>query len=178
MKSRIVIICGMAVFVLMLIVIGSVLLDKSNLSKTDGDGRQPDIDERNNTGTKTMHETPTGEVDTKHLLSIPDGITKIKILDGNKFDSITLEGEEELQRFIKALNSIAGVATIVEPSVGFQYGVQFYCEDAMCGGLSFMTETVVREDKGVDEQWRITYDVPHPAFAFIEEAFAKWRQEK
>ena len=154
MKTRIVILCVVAVFALSLVVIGAVLKDKKDLDKTTIDNAQPtpfSAEKRDLGEPVTQNATPTEVVEANHRITIPDGVNRIKIFDGRGPGSITVDGEAEIQQFIETLNSVTGVAKIVERSVGFRYGIQFYRGDEMCGSLSFMTETVVLENKGNDD---------------------------
>ncbi|MBO4788459.1 MAG: hypothetical protein J5531_06110 [Lachnospiraceae bacterium] len=107
-------------------------------------------------------------------LVLPEGVTKIKIVDGTRGDLIVLEQEDTIRDFDEKLGMMSGTVTRIPEGDGYRYAVHCYRGDEYLGAFSFMTDTVVRASRGSDVR-RLTMDTPNPAFRYIEELFEAMR---
>ena len=155
MKTRLII---LLLFVLSLSVVGMALR-----------GKEKKKDNNLNVDKHEKAVTKAGAV----ALQIPDGVSKIRIVDGTTGEGVILEGES-ISEFGKLLSSVAGVSQSCEDSTGYIYSVHCYRGEEQCTSFRFMTDRIVIDSTG-DVSKRVTYDDANPAFAYIEEEFAKYR---
>ena len=127
---------------------------------------------------KKKKESVVNENDTgKVSLSIPEGVSKIKVVDGTTGELIVLEEEETIRQFSEKLSAVTGSAKNVGAFEGYQYAVRCYRGEERCAGFYFMSETVVNEDQqsGGDYVVQIVTKESIPAYAYIEDLFSELR---
>ena len=114
----------------------------------------------------------------KALVNIPEGITKIAIIDGSKGDSIVLD-EGDVKEFFLKLDSVSGTVEYVDEGTGYGYAVMCYRENEMVMSFAFMSEKIIREnvgEAGVDRHF-IAKDAI-PAYEYIDGLFERFRSGK
>ena len=127
---------------------------------------------------KKKKESVVNENDTgKVSLSIPEGISRIKVVDGTTGELIVLEGEETIRQFSEKLSAVTGSAKSVGEFTGYRYAVRCYRGEERCAAFYFMSETVVNEDQqsGGDYVVQIVTEESIPAYAYIEDLFSELR---
>lgn len=103
------------------------------------------------------------------IVTIPSGITKIRIVDGTYVDVITLDGDS-IEEFFTKINAVSGKVEYVPEGGGYQYGVHCYRGDERVLSFSFMTETTINENMG-DTDRRFTSEEAIPAYSYIQRMF-------
>ena len=165
MYKRIIIVCIIAIIAAA--TIGIVMI----FGKDDGN---PDTEKQNEDAGKTV-----GLADGVRV-ELPEGITKIKIVDGDNGNTIVLD-DKELEQFGEKLRAVCGEEKLYDGShEGYGYAVQCYREEERVFSFCFMTGNVISENVGSvgREQVReITFDVTNPAYTYIEDLFAKNRSQ-
>lgn len=111
----------------------------------------------------------------KVKLAIPEGVTKLKIVDGTHGDFIVIENES-ISQFNAKLGSVSGVAKNIGEYGGYTYAVHCYQGEEHVASFEFMTDCIVNESIGSDVR-QITMDSANPAFAYIIELFEELRPE-
>lgn len=114
----------------------------------------------------------------KALVNIPEGITKIAIIDGSRGDSIVLD-EGDVKDFFSKLDSATGTVEYVGEGTGYRYAVMCYRENEVVMSFDFMSEKIIREnagEAGVDRHF-IAKDAI-PAYEYIERLFEKYRSSR
>ena len=116
----------------------------------------------------------TEQSDERAIVTIPEGITKIRIVDGTYGDVITLDGES-IEEFFEKINSVSGAVEYVGKGTGYQYAVHCYRGDERVLEFLFMTETIIKEN--VDERTDRVFTAEQviPAFPYIQRMFEKGR---
>lgn len=104
----------------------------------------------------------------------PEGITKIRIVDGTRMDVVTLDGDS-VEEFFTRINSVAGTVEYVGEGSGYAYSVQCYRNDKRVLCFSFLTETIIREYVGNGTDRQFTAEQAIPAFAYIQSLFEEAR---
>jgi hypothetical protein len=104
------------------------------------------------------------------FVTIPSGITKIRIVDGTYGDVITLDGDS-IEEFFTKINAISGKVEYVPEGSGYQYGVNCYRGDERVLSFLFMTETTIKESMGDRTDRRFTSEEAIPAYSYIQRMF-------
>ncbi|MCR5531721.1 MAG: hypothetical protein K6F26_07720 [Lachnospiraceae bacterium] len=107
------------------------------------------------------------------MVNIPEGITKIAIIDGSRGDSIVLD-EGDVKDFFSKLDSATGTVEYVGEGTGYRYGVICYRDYTMVMSFDFMSEKIIREnvgEAGVDRHFIAKDTIP--AYEYIERLFEK-----
>ena len=104
------------------------------------------------------------------FVTIPSGITKIRIVDGTYGDVITLDGDSIEELFAK-INSISGTVEYVREGTGYQYAVHCYRGDERVLAFVFMTEKNIKENMGDGTDRRFTSEEAIPAYSYIQRMF-------
>lgn len=107
----------------------------------------------------------------KALVSIPEGITKIVIIDGSEGDSVVLD-EGNVNVFFSKLDAVSGTVEYVGEGTGYRYAVMCYRDDTMVMSFAFMSEKIIKEnvgEAGVDR--RFTSEETIPAYEYVERIF-------
>ena len=111
----------------------------------------------------------------KALVSIPEGITKIVIIDGSEGDSVVLD-EGNVNDFFSKLDAVSGTVEYVGEGTGYRYAVICYRDYTMVMSFDFMSEKIIREnvgEAGVDRLFVAKDAIP--AYEYIERIFEKCR---
>ena len=108
------------------------------------------------------------------IVTIPEGITKIRIVDGTRGDVLTLDGDSVEELFAK-INSISGTVEYVGGGSGYQYAVHCYRGDERVLAFVFMTDRILKENMGDGTDRRFTSEDSIPAFLYIQELFEEAR---
>lgn len=126
---------------------------------------------------KTRERVVKEQGSDKALVSIPDGITKVRIVDGSFGDVVTIDGDG-IAEFFAGFEHVIGKVEYVEQGSGYRYGVHCYREDERVLSFTFMTETVIQE--GLDDRIArlFTANEAIPAYTYIERLFAEFRSQK
>lgn len=107
----------------------------------------------------------------KALVNIPEGITKIAIIDGSRGDSIVLD-KGDVKDFFSKLDAVSGTVEYVGEGTGYRYAVMCYRDDTMVMSFAFMSEKIIKEnvgEAGVDR--RFTSEETIPAYEYVERIF-------
>ena len=114
----------------------------------------------------------------KALVNIPEGITKIAIIDGSRGDSIVLD-EGDVKDFFSKLDSATGAVEYVGEGTGYRYAVMCYRENEVVMSFEFMSEKIIRENVGEAGADRLFVAKDAiSAYEYIEGLFEKFRSEK
>ena len=117
-------------------------------------------------------------VNDKVAFSIPEWITKIRIIYGNTGETITMDGED-INQLREKMSSASGSLKTVVPPEGFTYTVFCYNGEEMVEQYVFMSNTILMQvDGGADTARQITTDETHPAYTYIEGLFDELRKAK
>ena len=108
------------------------------------------------------------------IVTIPEGITKIRIVDGTRGDVLTID-EESVAEFFAKINSVPGTVEYVSEGTGYQYAVHCYRGDERVLSFVFMTETTIKENMGDGIDRRFTSETINQAYSFIETLFSELR---
>ncbi len=126
---------------------------------------------------KSRESIVTGQNAEQAIVTIPAGITKIRIVDGTYGDVITLDGES-IEEFFEKINSVSGAVEYVGKGTGYQYAVHCYRGDERVLEFLFMTETIIKEN--VDDRTDRVFTAADsiPAFSYIQELFEEARTQE
>ena len=91
---------------------------------------------------KTRERIVTEQGNERAIVTIPEGISKIRIIDGTYGDVLTLDGDS-IEEFFTGINTISGKVEYVPEGSGYQYGVNCYRGDERVLSFVFMTETTI-----------------------------------
>ena len=111
----------------------------------------------------------------KALVNIPEGITRIRIIDGTIGDVIILD-EGDFDEFFSKFDVVSGMVEYVGEGSGYRYAVMCYREEEWVMSFEFMSEKIIKEnvgEAGVDR--RFTSEETIPAYEYIERLFEKGR---
>ena len=108
------------------------------------------------------------------FVTIPSGITKIRIVDGTYGDVITLDGDS-IEEFFTKINAVSGKVEYVPEGSGYQYGVNCYRGDERVLSFLFMTETTIKENMDDRTDRVFTAEQAIPAYEYIGRLFEKCR---
>lgn len=123
---------------------------------------------------KSRESIVAGQNAEQAIVTIPAGITKIRIVDGTHMDVLTLDGDS-IEEFFTRINSVAGTVEYVGEGSGYAYSVQCYKNDKRVLCFSFLTETIIREYVGDGTDRQFTAEQAIPAFAYIQSLFEEAR---
>ena len=123
---------------------------------------------------KERERIVTEQSDERTIVTIPEGITKIRIVDGTRGDVLTLDGDS-VEEFFAKINSISGTVEYVGGGSGYQYAVHCYRGDERVLAFVFMTERILKENMGDGTDRRFTSEDSIPAFLYIQELFEEAR---
>ena len=104
------------------------------------------------------------------IVTIPEGITKIRIVDGTRGDVLTLDGDSVEELFAK-INSISGTVEYVGGGSGYQYAVHCYRGDERVLAFVFLNEKIIKENMGDGTDRRFTSEEAIPAYSYIQRMF-------
>ena len=110
------------------------------------------------------------------IVTIPEGITKIRIVDGTRGDVLAID-EESVAEFFAKINSVPGTVEYVGEGSGYQYAVHCYRGDERVLAFVFMTEKIIKENMGDGTDRRFTAAQAIPAFSYIQRLFGEARAE-
>ena len=111
----------------------------------------------------------------KALVNIPEGITRIRIIDGTIGDVIILD-EGDVDEFFSKFDVVSGMVEYVGEGSGYRYAVMCYREEEWVMSFEFMSEKIIKEnvgEAGVDR--RFTSEETIPAYEYIERLFENGR---
>lgn len=128
-------------------------------------------------GKKSRESIVTGQNAEQAIVTIPAGITKIRIVDGTYGDVITLDGES-IEEFFEKINSVSGAVEYVGKGTGYQYAVHCYRGDERVLEFLFMTETIIKENVDDRTDRVFTAEQAIPAYEYIERLFEKYRSSR
>ena len=115
------------------------------------------------------------EQSTEHaIVTIPEGITEIRIVDGTYGDALTIDGNS-ITEFFGKINSVPGTVEYVGEGTGYQYAVHCYRGDGRVLLFFFMTETIIKENMGNGTDRVFIAEQVIPAFPYIQRMFEKGR---
>ena len=123
---------------------------------------------------KTRERIVAEQSNERAIVTIPEKITKIRIVDGMRGDVLTLDGDDIVEFFTK-LNSVSGTVEYVGEGSGYQYAVHCYRSDERVLSFVFMTETIIKENMGDGTDRRFTSEEVSPAYSFIQRLFDEAR---
>lgn len=123
---------------------------------------------------KTRERIVAEQSNERAIVTIPEKITKIRIVDGMRGDVLTLDGDDIAEFFTK-LNSVSGTVEYVGEGSGYQYAVHCYRSDERVLSFVFMTETIIKENMGDGTDRRFTSEEVSPAYSFIQRLFDEAR---
>jgi uncharacterized alpha/beta hydrolase family protein len=126
---------------------------------------------------KSRESIVTGQNAEQAIVTIPAGITKIRIVDGTNGDVITLDGES-IEEFFEKINSVSGAVEYVGKGTGYQYAVHCYRGDERVLEFLFMTETIIKENVDDRTDRVFTAEQAIPAYEYIERLFEKYRSSR
>ena len=116
----------------------------------------------------------TEQSDEQAIVTIPAGITKIRIVDGTNGDVLTLSGDS-IAEFFKKINSVSGSVQYVGKGSGYQYAVHCYRGDERVLEFLFMTETIIKENVDDRTDRVFTAEQAIPAVPYIQRMFEEAR---
>ena len=114
----------------------------------------------------------------KALVSILEGITSIRIIDGTIGDLIILD-EGDVDEFFSKFDAVSGMVEYDGEGTGYRYAVMCYRDDTMVMSFAFMSEKIIKEnvgEAGVDRLFTAADSIP--AFSYIQELFEKARTQE
>ena len=107
------------------------------------------------------------------IVTIPSGITKIRIVDGTYGDVLTLDGDS-IEEFFTKIDAVSGKVEYVPEGDGYQYGVNCYRGDEGVLSFSFLTETTIKDNMhnmGDRTDRLFTSEEAIPAYSYIQRMF-------
>lgn len=111
------------------------------------------------------------------IVTISEGITKIRIVDGTRGDVLTID-EESVAEFFAKINSVPGTVEYVGEGAGYQYAVHCYRGDERVLAFVFLNEKIIKENMGDGTDRRFTSEETIPAFLYIQELFKEARTQE
>lgn len=123
---------------------------------------------------KTRERIVTEQGNERAIVTIPEEITKIRIVDGTRGDVLTLDGDS-ISEFFTKINSVPGTVEYVSEGTGYQYAVHCYRSDERVLSFVFMTETIIKENMGDGIDRRFTSETINQAYSFVETMFSELR---
>lgn len=126
---------------------------------------------------KTRERIVTEQGNERAIVTIPEGISKIRIVDGTRGDVLTLDGDS-ISEFFTKINSAPGTVEYVGEGSGYQYAVHCYRSDERVLSFTFMTEKIIKENMGDGTDRRFTSEETIPAFLYIQELFKEARTQE
>ena len=123
---------------------------------------------------KTRERIVTEQGNERAIVTIPEGISKIRIVDGTRGDVLTLDGDS-ISEFFTKINSAPGTVEYVGEGSGYQYAVHCYRSDERVLSFTFMTEKVIKENMGDGTDRQFTAAQAIPAYSFIRRLFEESR---
>lgn len=111
------------------------------------------------------------------IVTIPEGISKIRIVDGTRGDVLTLDGDS-ISEFFTKINSAPGTVEYVGEGSGYQYAVHCYRDDERVLSFVFVNETTIKENIGDGTDRRFASEEVSPAYTYIMELFANYRTQE
>jgi hypothetical protein len=123
---------------------------------------------------KTRECIVTEQGNERAIVTIPEGISKIRIVDGTRGDVLTLDGDSVSEFFTK-INSAPGTVEYVGEGSGYQYAVHCYRSDERVLSFTFMTEKIIKENMGDGTDRQFTAAQAIPAYSFIRRLFEESR---
>ena len=123
---------------------------------------------------KTRERIVAEQSNERAFVTIPEGITKIRIVDGTHGDVLTLDGDSIAEFFIK-INSVSGMVEYVKEGSGYQYAVHCYRGDERVLSFVFMNETTIKENMGDGTDRRFASEEVSPAYLFVQRLFDEAR---
>ena len=126
---------------------------------------------------KTRERIVTEQGNERAIVTIPEGISKIRIVDGTRGDVLTLDGDS-ISEFFTKINSAPGTVEYVGEGSGYQYAVHCYRSDERVLSFTFMTEKIIKENMGDGTDRQFTAAQAIPAFPYIQRMFAEFRSQK
>ena len=111
------------------------------------------------------------------IVTIPEGITEIRIVDGTHGDVLMLDGDDIAEFFTK-INSVSGMVEYVGEGSGYQYAVHCYRDDERVLSFVFVNETTIKENMGDGTDRRFASEEVSPAYTYIMELFANYRTQE
>lgn len=126
---------------------------------------------------KAYDQLLTEQGNGRAVVTVPEGITKIRIIDGTHMDVLTLDGDS-IEEFFTRINSVAGTVEYVGEGSGYAYSVQCYRNDKRVLCFSFLTETIIREYVGDGTDRRFTSEEAIPTYSYIQELFKEARTQE
>ncbi len=119
---------------------------------------------------KTRERIVTEQGNERAIVTIPEGISKIRIVDGTRGDVLTLDGDS-ISEFFTKINSAPGTVEYVGEGSGYQYAVHCYRSDERVLSFTFMTEKIIKENMGDGTDRQFTAAQAIPAFPYIQRMF-------
>ena len=104
------------------------------------------------------------------IVTIPEGITKIRIVDGTRGDVLTID-EESVAEFFAKINSVPGTVEYVGEGAGYQYAVHCYRGDERVLAFVFLNEKIIKENMGDGTDRRFTSEETIPVYSYIQRMF-------
>ena len=126
---------------------------------------------------KSRESIVAGQNAEQAIVTIPAGITIIRIVDGTKGDVLTLS-EDSIAEFFTKINSVSGSVQYVGKGSGYQYAVHCYRGDVRVLEFLFMTETIIKENVDDRTDRVFTAEQAIPAYEYIERLFEKYRSSR
>ena len=126
---------------------------------------------------KTRERIVTEQGNERAIVTIPEGISKIRIVDGTRGDVLTLDGDSIAEFFTK-INSVPGMVEYVGEGSGYRYAVYCYRDDEMVLSFVFVTERILKENMGDGTDRRFTSEEAIPAYSYIQELFKEARAQE
>lgn len=123
---------------------------------------------------KARESIVTGQNAEQAIVTIPAGITRVRIVDGTNGDVLTLSGDSIAEFFTK-INSVSGAVEYVGKGSGYQYAVHCYRGDERVLEFLFMTETIIRENVDDRTDRVFTAEQAIPAVPYIQRMFEEAR---
>ena len=125
---------------------------------------------------KTRERIVAEQSNERAIVTIPEKITKIRIVDGMRGDVLTLDGDDIVEFFTK-LNSVSGTVEYVGEGSGYQYAVHCYRGDERVLSFVLMNETTIKENMGDGTDRRFTSEEVSPAYLFVQRLFDEARAD-
>lgn len=123
---------------------------------------------------RTRERIVTEQGNERAIVTIPEGISKIRIVDGTHGDVLTLDGDS-ISEFFTKINSVPGTVEYVSEGTGYQYAVHCYRGDERVLSFTFMTEIIIKENMGDGTDRQFTAAQAIPAYSFIRRLFEESR---
>lgn len=125
---------------------------------------------------KTRERIVTERGNERAIVTIPEGISKIRIVDGTRGDVLTLDGDS-ISEFFTKINSVPGTVEYVSEGTGYQYAVHCYRGDERVLSFVFVNETTIKENMGDGTDRRFASEEVSPAYLLIQRLFEEAREK-